>query len=99
MKLSEVTILKIALMVSRNSSTAHSTIRAKPPIPPCGSLCHSVPPPLTRNLRCVSAALARFSAAALLQTFNLFANSNLKGFPATNQDLVFAEGDRLNNTP
>ncbi|CAH3039197.1 unnamed protein product, partial [Porites lobata] len=31
------------------SSTAHSTIRAKPPIPPRGSLCHSVPPPLTRN--------------------------------------------------
>ena len=95
MKLSEVTILKIALMVSRNSSTAHSTIRAKLPIPPCGSLCHSVPPPLTR----VSAALARFSAAALLQTFHLFAHSNLKGFPATNQDLVFAEGDRLNNPP
>ena len=74
-------LLPPPLFTSRYSSIAHSTIRAKLAIPPDGSLYHSVPPRLTRNLRSLSAALARFSAAALLQTLNLFANSNLKGFP------------------
>ena len=75
-------LLPPPLFTSRYSSIAHSTIRAKLAIPPDGSFYHSVPPPLTRNLRSLSAALARVSAAALLQTLNLFANSNSKGFPA-----------------